>query len=236
MKNKVLFLLTFVSCAHANDSQPMDKNIFQAAQAGDLDAVKKLVEQDGVSVNTIGNNRTPIMYAIGSRSSDNQSVVKYLIDQGADVNFLGADDFAVTPLMAAVSNKQTNLVTLLLKYGADINARDHRGFTAITYAVGNPSMVQLLISKAPQFKNDPMVIDAAIAKPDDKSLELLLSHGAKPITKLKDGQSVIDYINARIQQWTQLKGKKGYNQKHVNETVRKFNNIKKILARYGVTQ
>jgi ankyrin repeat protein len=88
------------------------KNLFiNACKAGQLELVKKLVEQ-GVDITT--KNNWALRY--GSRCG-NLEIVKFLVESGADVR---AND---EPLRLAAENGHLEVVKYLLKNGANISLR-----------------------------------------------------------------------------------------------------------------
>ena len=87
-------------------------SIHDAAAAGDLDAVKKILEQDPVLVNQDDQYEwRPIFHAGLRRRYD---VVKYLIDCGAD---LAAHDGYVIHYAGQVRDNK-EIISLLVEYGA----------------------------------------------------------------------------------------------------------------------
>lgn len=153
----VLFLLlSFVPIAHAGA-------IHDAARAGDLDRVQKLVVQ-GADVNAKAvRDETPLMLAtlaghgeivnyllqrgadIDARNASGMTtlhaaayaghteIVSLLIAKGADVND-AANVYKVSPLHVASEENHLETVKLLLKMGADVSALERHGFSALTRA------------------------------------------------------------------------------------------------------
>lgn len=93
----------------------MSEQIIKAASDGDLDTVKKLVEQ-GVDVNSRDNGQwTPLIIAA---QNGHLNVVQYLIEKGADVNAENA--YTETALCLAKSERHEEIVEYLIGNGADI--------------------------------------------------------------------------------------------------------------------
>ncbi|MBN1938147.1 MAG: ankyrin repeat domain-containing protein, partial [Candidatus Aminicenantes bacterium] len=98
---------------------PVSMNIFQAAQAGNLERVKALVEGDPALADSRNpGGRTPLIIAVAGRQT---AVVEYLLSKGADIN--AADSFQTTPLlMACAAGAPVEIVRLLVEKGADVNS------------------------------------------------------------------------------------------------------------------
>ncbi|NHZ44332.1 ankyrin repeat domain-containing protein [Massilia aquatica] len=95
-----------------------------AAQQGDLDIVKLLVEQGGAKVNIKGNlnfiireTKTPLYMAINEGYPD---VARYLVERGADLNALN-DQANRTAAYAAAGQGDSALLRYLLERGASPN-------------------------------------------------------------------------------------------------------------------
>jgi len=88
--------------------------LLDRARHGDLDEVKRLVEEECVDVDTKNeHNKTALYYACENGHAE---VAQYLLDNGASVS-LGEK-----PLVAAVTGKHVTLVQLLLTHGAHPDA------------------------------------------------------------------------------------------------------------------
>ncbi len=106
-----------------------DFNLILAAEKGDIDAVKFLIERGAyVNARTI-NGVTPLMYA---SENGHFKVASYLILKGANVN--EQPEIGVTALIAASKQGWMRVCELLLNNGAEINERDDRGLSPLMYA------------------------------------------------------------------------------------------------------
>lgn len=95
-----------------------------AAELGDLDLVKILVEEGKAKINIKTNNvfiiretETPLFMAIKKEHYD---IAKYLVEKGADINDLNNDSNA-TALTEACQKDNLEMITFLLEHGASPN-------------------------------------------------------------------------------------------------------------------
>lgn len=116
-------LLAFISTAQAGA-------IHDAARAGDLEQVQKLVVQ-GADVNAKAvRDETPLMLAALAGQGE---IVNYLLQRGADIDARNAS--GMTTLHAAAYAGHTEIVSLLIAKGAAINdASNHFGVTPLHLA------------------------------------------------------------------------------------------------------
>jgi serine/threonine-protein phosphatase 6 regulatory ankyrin repeat subunit B len=125
--------------------------LLDAAEGGDLPAVKLLVQQ-GAPVNQRSSVKfgwTPLIASIYHYQTN---VAVYLIESRADINM--ADASGETPLMWAIGwgDKALPFVDYLLNHGANINARDKAGATVYSYAQSEPpkpGIIRLIEQHAP---------------------------------------------------------------------------------------
>ena len=113
--------------------------LLELARCGDLDGVKRLIQQ-GVHVNTMNCwNETALYLACENGRS---KVAQYLLDHEASVS-LGDDK----PLIAAVKYKRYDCVRLLLEYHADANCTNIEEESPMYLALKNDdySMILLLL-------------------------------------------------------------------------------------------
>jgi len=114
------------------------------AQAGDLAAASRLLQEPGIDVNAIG-NATPLVRAVMSRHLDMVNLL--LAAPGIDVNAISRN---TTPLMRAAERGGVEIVAALLAApGIQVNARDRDRRTALRYAYdnGNQAAATLLLER-----------------------------------------------------------------------------------------
>jgi ankyrin repeat protein len=99
----------------ATPAAPVYATVHQAAMAGDLEAVKRLVAADPALVDAKGlDDIRPLGFAAAFGRTE---VVSFLLGRGADAN--ARDRRGITALYAAVWRNQPEIVRLLLEKGAD---------------------------------------------------------------------------------------------------------------------
>jgi ankyrin repeat protein len=142
---------------------------------------------------------TPLIEAAKAGRTD---IVQLLLGKNANVNAL--DDGGGTALIWAVGHGHGDTAAALLKAGADVNVRDGHGQTALISAcqLGLAAMVTQLLA-APGLKIDnrdrlgytALMWAAHNGRAD--IVQALLSHGADPKLKGKDGKTAADIAKAR---------------------------------------
>lgn len=141
-----------------------DFNFFEAAASGQLDVVKKHLENEPYILNEFAVDG---FTALGLCCFFNQKeVANFLLQKGADPNIASSNDFKVAPLHSAAAISQIELVDILLGNGAKINAKQSSGVTALHSAAHNGAT---------------------------EIVKLLLQNGADENAKTEDGKSVLDF-------------------------------------------
>jgi hypothetical protein len=164
-----------------------DTALHIAAAAYERDIAEELVSR---GANVRARNRRgaePLHYAAdgipGSDAWDpdaQYAVVEFLIREGADPN--SQDKSGVAPLHRAVRTRCTAAVRALLANGADAMKKNKSGSTPLHLAVQNTGR-----SSA----------GTAIAREEqEKIIQLLLDHGARPSDRDSSGRSVEDCVQA----------------------------------------
>ncbi len=106
--------------------------LMKAAKRGDRDAVRHLITEGGVAVDsTDQSRRTALLYALLYGCAD-IGVVRTLLAAGADPN--SRDRSGRTPLLLAVRESNPGIVRVLLEGGADPNVQDQQGYTPLANA------------------------------------------------------------------------------------------------------
>ena len=119
-----------------------DSDLYTAAQEGDVERVKKLVEA-GMPINekTL-NGRTPLQSAC---FYGHLPVVEYLVEHGGNMN--ERDTYGLTPMHYACYKRHLNVVVYLIEHGGNVNERTEDGWTPLLLAAqeGHLSIVECLV-------------------------------------------------------------------------------------------
>ncbi|MEM6769329.1 MAG: ankyrin repeat domain-containing protein, partial [Bacteroidota bacterium] len=101
-----------------------------AAEEGQIEAVRQLLQLDADVNITDEEQRTPLSYAAEEGNID---VVELLLQNGADANLAGQN--GRTPLSYAAEEGMARIAHLLLRAGASPEAQDEDGWSPLDYAV-----------------------------------------------------------------------------------------------------
>jgi beta-lactamase regulating signal transducer with metallopeptidase domain len=125
-------------------SRALDRELYEAAQAGDLEGVKELVEAGANPSARIDGDGSPLIGAARSRRTE---ITKFLLDQGADPNGIVPGDGS--PLIQAASRGRYEQVELLIHHGADVNLAVDGDENPLMNAAeqGHLEIVKLLVDK-----------------------------------------------------------------------------------------
>ncbi|KAL5021726.1 hypothetical protein ScPMuIL_000881 [Solemya velum] len=143
----------------------VDLQLLEAAKAGDLELIKKLVSANLHAVNcrdVDGRHSTPLHFAAGY---NRVAVVEYFLQHGADVH--AKDKGGLVPLHNACSYGHYEVTELLIKHGACVNVADLWKFTPL---------------------------HEAAAKGKFEICKLLLTNGADANKKNRDGNTPLDLV------------------------------------------
>jgi beta-lactamase regulating signal transducer with metallopeptidase domain len=125
-------------------TRALDRELYEAANEGDFDGVKELVEAGANPSAIIEGDGSPL---IGAARSGKGQITKYLLDHGADPN--GVVEGDGSPLIAAAAHGQLDQVQMLIDRGADVNLAVEGDENPLMGAAehGSVEIVKLLIDK-----------------------------------------------------------------------------------------
>jgi ankyrin repeat protein len=157
----------------------LDKALYEAAEAGDLQAIDELLKS-GASVNAIlRGDGTPLL---GSARKGQLAAVTLLLSRGADPNVPVPGDG--TALTAAAAGGHGNIVSLLLDRGADPNLGVPGDGNPLIMAAseGRAEMVSLLLDRGARLEEVVPGDENALCKASEQGqlnvVKLLTSRGA----------------------------------------------------------
>ena len=154
---------------------PAETALHQAAYAGDLAMVTRMVVEQGIAVDVADNEKhTPLMWA---SFNGHTAVVEYLIEHKAKVNALDVN--GRNALMYASSGPFAETVGLLINKGSSVNVQGKlEGFTALMTAAaeGQLEVVRVLL----QHGADPALKD----EDDDTAESFALEKGHSAVVEL----------------------------------------------------
>ncbi|KAI1787384.1 palmitoyltransferase AKR1 [Ganoderma leucocontextum] len=180
--------------------EPEQSNIFVAAQRGDVETLRHLIESGkGHATDRDEQNITPLHWAAINAQV---AACRFLLEQGAEVDALGGD-LVATPMQWAARNGYLYVIQLLIAHNADPNITDAQGYNALHLVTHSSSIMALLY-----LLHQPINVDArdsqghtslmwAAYQGDALSVELLLKHGASTSTKDDTGLTPLHWAVVR---------------------------------------
>ncbi|XP_051533099.1 ankyrin repeat and KH domain-containing protein 1-like isoform X2 [Myxocyprinus asiaticus] len=134
-----------------NASQADNRSLAEACSDGDVNAVRKLLDE-GRSVNEHTEEGESLLCL--ACSAGYYELAQVLLAMQANVEDRGIKG-DITPLMAAASGGYVDIVKLLLVHGADVNAQSSTGNTALTYACagGFLDVVKVLLKEGANIED-----------------------------------------------------------------------------------
>jgi beta-lactamase regulating signal transducer with metallopeptidase domain len=125
-------------------ARALDRELYEAAQAGDLEGVKEMLDAGANANAVIDGDGSPL---IGAARSGRLDIAKLLLDQGADPNQIVEGDGS--PLIAAAAHGRFDQVELLIQRGGDVNLAVKGDENPLMNAAehGHLKIVKLLVDK-----------------------------------------------------------------------------------------
>jgi ankyrin repeat protein len=165
--------------------------LIQAAEDGDLEEVRRLVQQDHQVLGAVWDHDTPLKAAAGKGRLE---VVRYLLDEGADVNLRPAGSDST--LGRACHHGHIEVVALLLARGAETGPSAN-GWTPLMAASyeGHMDVLELLLAHGcgdidqQLFSSGHTALHWACVYARAGVVEVLLGAGADPHVVDRDGRT-----------------------------------------------
>ena len=160
-----------------------------AARAGDLEAIKRLLDA-GADVNAPDSEEgwPPLFHAVHMRQA---AAIVLLLERGANPN-LRRD--RLVPLEVAAAQPDPAIMEILLTHGADISARGPDGSTALSVAVSGGAMTDGDLPKLGGCH--PATVRALLAHdPSQRLPDTFAGRRARWFARLHDCEDVLAMIN-----------------------------------------
>ena len=183
----------------------------------DLDDVRSIVFWPRLESTYTG---PPLFLAAANGNLD---ILSYLFEQGGNVNASSSSEYADpwslpsefddylpiwhTPLTVALTNGHNDAFTFLIDKGADVNLQDHRGYTALHYAVESKNFdaVSCLVHNGADInlftssKQTPLML--ACQSRNMETINFLLNKGADVNLQNINGKSALHFACSDICYW-----------------------------------
>ncbi|EJD42927.1 ankyrin [Auricularia subglabra TFB-10046 SS5] len=175
-------------------------NIFVAAQRGDVDRIRQLIESGEASAtDRDAQNVTALHWAA---INAHLAACRYLLEQGAEVDARGGD-LDATPMQWAARNGYLYIIHLLISHNADPTLSDGQGYNTLHLATHSSSVMPLLY-----LLHQPVAVDSPDAEShtalmwaayqgDAISVDVLLKHGASPHSRDAAGLTPLHWAVVR---------------------------------------
>ncbi|SFU74066.1 hypothetical protein SAMN05216480_1182 [Pustulibacterium marinum] len=157
------------------------QTIFDAAQSGDIAALKSIITKDALAINKQNNEGyTPLMLAV---NNGDLNTINYLLKNGANVN--AQDHSGNTALMSAAYKNHTTIAKQLLAYDASVVVMNFDQATALTLATQyeNYKIAALLLAHGANVhtkdSNGKSALDYAKSQQNKDFIELVTNQGNK---------------------------------------------------------
>jgi len=181
-----------------------DLPIHEAAEAGDLAAVRKLLKASPRLVGAVSSAGEQPLHLAAWRN--HLAVAKYLLASHANVGARG--DRGQTPLHYAARHGAVATADLLIEHGAEVNARDATDFTPAFYAARgrDPECEQILESLL--AAGAEVDLNLAVCMGDEARVEEMLAADPKAVKKARWPRDLV--LDAVIELNGQVLGELGF--------------------------
>ncbi len=138
--------------------------LIRAANNGDLEVVKLLLEHGADATLYMADRQTPIHAVLAGRAPEKQALelIRVLHEAGTDVNVVALVNHIEevrggTALHYAVRKRYKEVIKLLASFGIDMNAKDQDGLTALDYTQSRGFMPFMAL-QTPLFKEEAALL------------------------------------------------------------------------------
>lgn len=126
-------------------------NVWQAAQYGSVEKVRKLVQETPALLNRLDDKQaSPLHWAA---INGHVKVVRWLIDAGAEIDVAGGEQRS-SPLHWAIGKGHYKVAVFLMSAGANVALRDVHGYSLVHSAAQNGKIFSLMLLWALNFDMD----------------------------------------------------------------------------------
>jgi ankyrin repeat protein len=179
--------------------EPDPRSLIAAAKAGNLPAVKRLLQQHKSPNETEADGTTALYWAIQRERAD---IVQALLAAGAGVNT--KNEYGITPLAWALTNGDAGIARQLLKAGANAKVPVPEMGSALLAAahLGDPDLVSDLLKAGvnvnePEEKSGQTALMWAAAEGHEKAARVLLAAGADFKVRSRKGDTALFFAVRR---------------------------------------
>ena len=174
--------VVLVGCGESQSPEPPDISLFDAAEEGDIEAVKQHIAA-GTDINQNSFNASPALYIASLEG--HYEIVKLLLANGADVNLgFSVEGRTLSPLDSSTGQGHDKISDLLRQNGGKhgdifgaVRAEDYEAVKDFI-AAGE-------VNKTEYRDSGDTALDKAIWNDLPKMQELLRKHGGKTLDELK---------------------------------------------------
>lgn len=138
--------------------------LIRAANNGDLEVVKLLLQHGADATLMTSDRQTAIMSTLAGRASEKQAldIINVLHDAGCDVNVVALinhreDSRGGSALHYAVRKRYKEVMKKLAEWGIDMNAKDQDGLTALDYTQSRGFMAFMAL-QTPLYKDEAALL------------------------------------------------------------------------------
>lgn len=205
---------------HAIDEKDVEGQtpLYWAARRGDVQAVSLLLGA-GADSNSKNNRGTSILTA--AIMSSNTECIWKILESGCNVNCQQKDGY--TPLHHCCRyDVHISIIKVLLNRGADRNAKTVLGHTPLMIATFNVHtaaamfLIEYHIDLDIQGKDEACALHHAAMSGDHEVVRHLLQHGADPLLKTANGETLLHFIAQRNGDYETLRSVEPFDLRGIN--------------------